>query len=478
MGVEPEKRDLTRTISESKEGGASPMRTHRYRNYLLTLLLLVLAFNYVDRGALGLMLQDIKVDLKLSDTQLGFLTGIAFAMFYSVMGIPIARWADRGNRVTIISLACLIWSVMVVLCGFAGNFLALLLIRVGVAVGEAGCVPPALSLIAEYFTRAERPRAVSIYMMGIPLSVLFGFFVAGWLNEFYGWRITFMLLGLPGLILATLAHFTLREPRREKPAKTVAEPSFSPIEIPPPLQPGLAITEVCRILLRNRTFYHLLLGYSVMSLFGFGIWQWAPAFFVRSYGLKTGEIGLWFALIWGLGGSLGTYWGGRLASLYASNNERLQLRVIAIMVASFAVVAPFIFLTHNHYVSFGLMGLAAIALRTFDGPLFATIQTLVSPHMRAMSIAILFLIANLIGMGLGPLAAGILSDALRPLFGEESLRYALLVLSPGYLWAGWHLWHGSKTVTRDIAAVQIDQHRSPQDYATGVTWSAESPSSL
>src|SRR5687767_13558141 len=181
------------------------MRHTVYKNYLLGLLTLILLFNCVDRLALGLLLQEIKIDLNLSDTQLGFLSGIAFALFYSIMGIPIARWADRGNRTVIISLTTAVWSLMVALCGAAGSFMQLMLIRIGVAIGEAGCVPPAHSLIADYFSRAERPRAVAIYMLGGPLSVIIGNFLAGWLNEFYGWRMTFAILGLPGLVLAALA---------------------------------------------------------------------------------------------------------------------------------------------------------------------------------------------------------------------------------------------------------------------------------
>jgi MFS family permease len=187
-----------------------------YRNYLLTSLLVILVFNYVDRLALGVVLQDIKVDLDLTDTQLGFLSGIAFALFYSVMGVPIARWADRGDRVVIIVLCTGLWSVAVLLCGVATSFVQLLLIRVVVAIGEAGCTPPAFSLIADYFNRAERPRAAAIYGLGGPLATIVGFFLAGWLNELYGWRVTFMALGAPGLLLAALAWFTLKEPRRAR----------------------------------------------------------------------------------------------------------------------------------------------------------------------------------------------------------------------------------------------------------------------
>jgi len=423
-----------------------------YKKYLLTLLLVILAFNFVDRLALGLLLQDIKIDLELSDTQLGFLGGIAFALFYSVMGIPIARWADLGNRVTIISVTTALWSAAVALCGIAGNFLHLLLIRIGVAVGEAGCIPPAQSLIADFFTRAERPRAFAIYMLGEALSVVMGYFLAGWLNERYGWRVTFMLLGLPGLGLAFLAWVTLREPRRENPTITTASAptrdGFAS-QSPPP-----TVKEVCVILWSNKTFRHMLFYFSVASFFSYGILQWQPAFFIRSYGLQTGELGTWLAVIYGVGALLGIYWGGELASRYATHNERLQLKAMALMSAAFGIISTGIYLSPSHYLAFGLLALLTVGGNMPTGPYFATIQTLVPERMRAMSIAVIFLFANLIGMGLGPFAVGALSDALRPLFGEESLRLALLVLCPGYVWAGWHLWLGSQSVACDLAVMR------------------------
>lgn len=445
-----------------------------YKNYLLTVLLVILAFNCVDRLALGIVLQDIKVDLELSDSQLGFLSGIAFALFYSVMGLPIARWADRGNRVTIITITTALWSAAVALCGMAGSFLQLLLIRIGVAVGEAGCIPPAHSLIADHFTRAERPRAVAIYMLGGPLSMMIGYFVAGWLNEFYGWRVTFMLLGLPGLGLAALAWFTVREPRRDKPTLNVASQlaatslGQSKSAALSPAQPKLK--EVCVSLGANSTFRHLLLGFSVMYFFGYGISQWQPAFFIRSFGMQTGELGTWFAVIWGGGGLLGTYWGGEWASRLAAHNERLQLKAAAVVYCSFGVISTSIYLSPNPYLAFGAMGLAAVGVTSANGPLFATVQTLVPPRMRAMSIAIIYLFANLIGMGLGPLTAGALSDAFRPWAGEESLRYALLILSPGYLWGAWHVWRASRTVAQDLDGMQDDGHSTArqQDGMLGV----------
>lgn len=432
------------------------------KNYLLVLLLIIFAFNQVDRLALGLVLDNIKVDLSLSDSQLGFLSGIAFALFYSVMGIPIARWADRGNRVTIISLTAAMWSVMVALCGMATSFLQLLLIRVGVGIGEAGCVPPAHSLIADYFTRAERPRAVSIYLQGNTLSVVIGYFAAGWLNELYGWRAMFVLLALPGVALGLLALFTLKEPRvpkrvRTTPAaadvNTITEAST---EVAALSAGQRSLSHAFVTLWANATFRHLLFGFSLLSFFNYGLVNWQPVFFVRSFGLKTGELGSWFAAIYGLSGMLGMYWGGVWASRRAPNNEGLQLKAMALVNAVFAgAVWSLIYLSHNYYIAFAWMALSSLGSAAIYGPLYATLQTLVPPRLRAMSIAIFYLFANLIGAGLGPLAVGALSDALRSVFGEESLRYALLAVCPGFLWASWHLWRASRTVTRDIEAIQV-----------------------
>lgn len=419
------------------------MKPIAYKHQMLVVLLSIFAFNYVDRLALGLLLQDIKVEFALSDSQLGLLTGLAFALFYSVMGIPIARWADRGNRVTIISLTTAVWSAAVAMCALAGSFMQLLLIRVGVAVGEAGCMPPAHSLIADSFTRAERPRAVAIYMLGGPLSFVLGYFLAGWLNQFYGWRVTFIVLGLPGIALAVLARLILREPRITQPITATVAPAAAVL-------PPVSLMDVCTTLWASRTFRHLLLAFAIMSFFGWGVTQWKPAFFMRSFGLGTGELGTWFAVIYGLGGLLGTYLGGAWASRYAANDERLQLKVTAVSYSSFALISAAMYLSPNKYMAFGLLALATVGSNLISGPLFATIQTVVPARMRAMSIALIYLFANLIGMGLGPLASGVLSDVLRPHFGEESLRYALLMLCPGYLWAGWHLWRSSKSVTDDI----------------------------
>lgn len=430
------------------------MRT-AYKTYLLTLLTIILAFNFIDRIVLSLTLQDIKIDLGLSDTQLGLLTGIAFAFFYSIMGIPIARWADRGNRAIIISLTTAIWSIAVALCGMIGNFIQLLAVRVAVAIGEAGCIPPAHSLIADTFERSQRPRAAARYMLGAPIAGMIGYFLIGWLNESYGWRTTFMVVGPPGVVLAVLAALTIREPRRAAQKATADLPPVPAADATRPPQPTMA--QVFASLWANGTFRHLLICWSVWYFFGYGLTQWQPTFFIRSHGLSTGELGLWLAVIYGGGAFIGIVLGGEWATRYAPSNERRQLVGVAAVFTLFIPLMAGVLLAQNLYLAFALLAVKTIVGNLPQGPILATTQTLVPPHMRAMALAILYLFANLIGMGLGPWAVGWLSDLLQPSAGQESLRYALLAFCPGYLWVIWHLWRASRTVTADVAAVRTGE---------------------
>ena len=415
--------------------------SRKYKSYLLTVLLLLLAFNLTDRFALGVVLQEIKVDLALTDTELGFMSGIAFAAFYALMGLPIARWADRGNRVTIISLTAALWSLAVAACGLARNFVQLLLIRVGVAVGESGGVVPSFSLLSDYFGRPERPRALAIYQLGAPLSLILGYLLAGWLDARYGWRIMFVLLGLPGLVLAVLVRLTLREPRSES--------ASVPLEVSQP-----TVKEVCAALWTNVTFRHLLICISVTFFFMYGILQWQPTYFIRSYGFTSERVSVLFAAVYGFGSLVGTYVGGAWASRYAGRNERLQLKAVGAAMAGSAVVAVSSYMSTKPDVTLILMVGLMLAQTAINGPLYATVQTLVPERMRAMATATVLLFANLIGMGLGPLATGALSDAFQPFAGQESLRYALIVLAPGLLWPAWHALRASRTVTQDLEHTQ------------------------
>ena len=414
-----------------------------YKHYLLGLLTVVAVFNYLDRFVLSLLLEPIKQDLQLNDSQLGFLTGFAFALFYAVAGLPIARWADRGNRNTIVTCTTALWSCMVALCGLANNFTQLILVRVGVAVGEAGCLPPAQSWISDYFDRSERPRAMAFYSMCFPIAVIIGYLGGGWLAERIGWRTTFVVVGLPGVFLALLVKFTLPEPRLKlgKSEET---------KIP-------ALKEVFVTLGRQRTFRHVVMAFVLGYLFGAGILMWMPSFFMRSHGMDAGEIGAWLALAHGVCGVIGTYLGGVLVARYAVNKERLQMRVASVLFACASILYVVAYLAVNKNIALMCIATLTFLYSLTTGMVFSAIQSLVSERMRSVTLAIVFLLANLVGAGLGPLLAGMLSDFFEPLFRVESLRYALLVLSPGYFWVAYHYWRAGDSIEEDIRNVELNR---------------------
>jgi MFS family permease len=251
---------------------------------------------------------------------------------------------------------------------------------------------------------------------------------------------TFVLLGAPGLLLALLARFTLREPRLTAGALSVAQEQTQS----PPFK------QVLKALARNATFRHLLLFSCIVNFFGLGILQWQPAFFIRSHGVQTAELGVWLTLVYGSAALVGTYLGGVLASRFGRHNERLQLSAMAGAYSTFGALSMGVYLTPSFHLAMGLLAIATLGGSMALGPLYATIQTLVPDRMRAMAVAVLFLFSNLIGIGLGPLAAGMLSDGLRPYLADESLRYALLILSPGYFWGAWHLLRARRSVVADL----------------------------
>ena len=414
----------------------------QYKHYVLILLTVVATFNYVDRFLLTLVLEPIKQEFQLSDSQLGLFSGFAFAAFYALAGVPIARWADSGNRNSIITLTTGLWSTMVALCALAGNFTQLLLVRVGVAVGEAGCLPPANSLISDYFDRTERPHAMGVYWLCGPLAMIIGYLGGGWLVAYFGWRMTFIIIGLPGIFLALLVKFTLREPRLVQAGLAVESP--------------LPLKEVLATLWQQRTLRYIVMAFTVSYFFSYGLFQWMPTFFIRSYDMETTEVGAWFALVWGGVGLVGTYLGGYLIDRYAACQEALQMRCCAAVftIMGFSYVA--VFLSNTQYQAIASMSVAAVVAGMCNAPVFSAIQSLVSNRIRSVTLAVIFLLANFIGMGLGPLTAGALSDLLVLTLGQESLRYALATFSPGLAWVSFCYWKAAKTIEADIKVMETE----------------------
>jgi len=429
------------TVSLSKQAETNPYASPRTRYYALGVLTVVYSFNFIDRQLLAILQESIKLDLQLSDGQLGLLTGFAFAVFYVTAGIPIARWADKSNRRNIVAGAVFVWSFMTALSGLAQNYIQLLLARIGVGVGEAGGSPPSHSIISDIFPAERRASALGFYCTGVNIGILFGFLFGGWLNEFFGWRIAFMVVGIPGIILAIVVRMTLTEPVRGMSERRKDSEKAVPFG------------EVLRLLWSRRSFRHMAMGSAMNAFAGYSVSSWTASFMIRSHGMTTGELGTWLALIIGVCGAVGVFLGAMLAEKLAVGDKRWYVWLPSLAGFIFVPFLAAALLADSPYLALSLLVIPGLLSNVYLGCTIATTHGLVGLRMRAMSSAILFFILNIIGLGAGPWAIGMLSDYLTPSLGVESLRYAMLYLLPAAMfWSACHFYLAGKTLRKDLAA--------------------------
>ncbi len=412
----------------------------RARHYALVLLTVVYAFNFIDRQLLAILQESVKLDLGLSDSQLGLLAGFAFALFYASAGIPIARWADHSNRRNIVAAAVFTWSFMTAISGAVQNYTQLLLARIGVGVGEAGGSPPSHSIISDIFPPEKRASAIGFYSTGVNIGILFGFLLGGWINEYFGWRWAFVVVGIPGILLAVLVRFTLREPIRglaEQRATTADDTPF---------------LGVLALLWQRRSFRHMALAAALNAFVGYSSASWTASFMIRSYGMSTGELGTWLAIISGVLGAIGVFCGGLVADKLGPRDQRWYMWVPCL---AGIIAIPFIALTYivnGPYWALAMSVIPGLLQNVYLGNTIAMTHGLVGLRMRALASAVLFLILNLIGMGLGPLLVGMLSDHLQPELGQHSLRQAMLYLLPIVMtWSTVHFFLASRSLREDLA---------------------------
>ncbi len=424
----------------SSDGTAAAVQdfSTTYKIYVLLLLLAVYISNYADRMILSVLMPAIKAEFQVSDAALGFLAGTAFAIFYATLGVPIAIWADRGNRKTIISLAVAIWSVMTAVCGLAQNFWQFALARVGVGVGEAGGSPPSHSIISDLFGPKLRATALGIFALGVPFGLFVGLYGGAHIAATYGWRTTFYVLGIPGLILALLVMFTIREPKRG------ASDGHAYTGDAPPL-----MTTV-RHMLTQTSLVHVFIGATITTLVGYAGVQWWPTFVMRSHGLSMTDLSLFLALVFGVAGGLGTFFGGYIADQFSKRDLKWMPRIVTLATIIGLPFGLAIYLTDSSAVVFALIGVPAALGSVYLPPTYAMTQGLVDVRMRTVASALLLFVINLIGMGIGPWLAGFISDQLAPTYGKDSLRYALLVLTFLNIWAAAHYWLAGKYFERDL----------------------------
>lgn len=415
----------------------------RYAYYVLVMLTLVSTLNFVDRQLMSILLEPIKAEFRLSDTQLGFLTGFAFAIFYSIMGIPLAKFADQGNRSRLIAGVIIVWSLMTALCGFTVGFASLLVARIGVGIGEAGSAPAVQSQLADYFHPRRRASMIGLQATGVYLGILLGFLLGGWINQYMGWRTAFMALGAPGIIFALIFWLTVREPPRG-----VVEDIADTGKAPP-------LKETLHHLWSLRSYRHIPFAVSFYAFVAYGSMGWGPAFFMRTHHMTTGQIGTWLALSAGVAGGLGCYFGGVLSDYIVNRtgDARWHMWLPALFIGVSTPLQFIIYLSPTALPALLTMTVVWFLGNTWLGPAQATIQGLAGLRMRAMALAVMLFLNNLIGQGLGPQVVGILSDHMRRAYGPDSLRYSLLiVVVVASLASAFHFIMAARTLRQDLRA--------------------------
>ncbi len=423
----------------STTASSAPVQKGAY--YALGVLTLVYSFNFIDRQLLAILQESIKADLGLKDAQLGLLTGFAFAAFYVTAGIPIARWADRGNRRNIVALAVFTWSFMTSISGLAQNYIQLLLARIGVGVGEAGGSPPSHSMISDLFPPQKRATAMGLYSTGVNVGILFGFLLGGWLNEFFGWRVAFVVVGVPGILLAIIVRYTLREPLRGASESRAPDAGNQP-----------SLGSVLSLLWSRRSFRYLAAASALNAFAAYAIANWTASFMIRSHGMETGELGTWLALILGVAGALGVIGGGFLSDRLGKSDSRWYVWMPMLYML---LAAPFAFISYSAngtYAALLALFVPGMVLNAYLGNVIALTHGLVGLSMRATASAILFFIINMLGMGLGPWSVGLVSDLLTPTLGDGSLGMALrCIVAPVMLLAAACFYGASRSLRSDLS---------------------------
>jgi MFS family permease len=427
--------------------GSGIMSKAWYRGYVLAVLFLAYVANTIDRSSvLAVSLQAIKLEFGATDTQLGLLGGIAFAFFYATLGIPIAALADRSSRRNVLAIAVALWSAMTALCGMAANFAMLFVARIGTAIGEAGGSPPSHSLISDYFPKSRRGTAFSIFALGVPIGTMVGSAFAGWGNQNYGWRATFLMAGLPGLLIAVIVRLTILEPPRGL-ADGVRRDAV------PAAAPG--IFDALRFLWQRASFRHLCLAAALHSVAWYASGAFNAAFFIRSHQMTAAQAGNWLALFAGVG-ALGTALGGYTADRLSVRRSDRRWYMWTPGLATLAMI-PFQlsgYLSQELRVALPSFAIMMFLAAVFFGPSFAMTQALATLRMRSVATSLLLFVQTFIGLGLGPLLTGMISDYLAPSAGTNSLRYALVAVGFANVWSATHYFWGARSLRADLEATE------------------------
>lgn len=418
-------------------GLATPAEAYARRYYVLTVLSLISLFNYMDRNIVRVLSEPIKADLHITDTQVGLLVGFSFALVYASFGIPLARLADRHSRIKILSAAVMVWSVLTALSGLARNYLHLVFFRGGVALGEAGCVPAAHSLIVDHFEPKRRAFAFSVFQGIGLLGAVLGTVLGGLLTEAYGWRMTFAILGGPGIFVGLLALFTVREPQRSNRAAGIPVPQLD-----------ARLSAAVAGLLRQSTYRNIILALALENFVSLGLSAWAIPFFIRVHGLSLAEVSLWLGASSGLGAVVGTFVGGLASARLVGRDRRWEVWLPAVSAALAVPLHLVMFLSPVATIALGAGFVTAFVAQLGNGAGLASVQSVVPPERRALAVSLLMFANAIIGLGLGPLVVGMLSDFLAPTTGNLSLRYAFMAVLTVSVWSIVHFMLAARSYRR------------------------------
>lgn len=411
--------------------------------YVLAVLCTVYGLNFLDRQVLNILIDPIEAAFHTTDTEMGVLTGFGFALFYFLFGIPIARWADRGSRKLILTLGVAIWSLMTALSGLAQGFWQLVAARVGVAIGETGGTPISHSLISDYFPRTTRPRAMAIFETSVYVGVLLGYAIGGWVSQEYGWRAAFFVAGLPGLCVALIVHFSVREPERGSADSRLTDRGQS------------SLMECLRFMAGQRSLLFVVAGIVLVAFANFGFGTWTPSFLRRVHHMGGTEVGLWLGVVNGTAGVLGTLLGGFVVSRLPARSERWHVLWPALVTVGAAPALVAFLLARSDALALLSYWVANLLLGFHLGPCFAMVQSLSKVRMRSLASALTNLLCSLIGTGLAPALIGMTDDLLRPKYGVGSVRYSLLLATVAPLLAAVSFWCAAHFLRGDLARTEV-----------------------
>jgi MFS family permease len=408
----------------------------------LVVLMLVSIFSYLDRTILSILQVPIKKDLGLTDAELGALTGLAFALFYATLSVPIARLADRFNRKILIVISLTVWSLMTAMSGFAASFATLVLFRIGVALGEAGSIPASHSILADYYRPGQRATALAVWGLSLPIGVMLGYLCGGWLAQAVDWRAALWIIGGAGVVLAPIVLLMLREPprgRHEAPVVTAA--------------PAPPWREALMILVRLKSFRLMLLGGALNNFVLSVVLSWSAPFYTRLHGLTLGQVATALALLTGVGGAVGIFAGGWLTDRLGRHDASLRPRIVGYVLAAVTPIGLVQYLVPSAPISIVFGGLTVMLLFFYYAPIIALSHAIVAPSMRAFTSSIILLAVNIIGLGLGPWLTGALSDVLEARFGQGDLaiRHAVAAVMTISLAAGLCFLGAARSYNADLA---------------------------